>query len=167
MNKQEIIERLSADEDRCKYCNSSTVSGGDIYCSAGHSHDMNCDGKDFKIDYKIEEVISALEQQLTNGWIPVSERLPEDIKGNGLVTVLACLKSKDDSLFFSDNTVYQEVTDYITDTQEWEIDNGYEVLAWRQLPEPYKELATDNNVVTKSGKDNNALTFGDKIRESN
>ena len=77
MNKQAIIERLSADEDRCKYCNSSTISGGDIYCSAGYSHDMNCGGKEFKLDYKIEEVISALEQQLTNGWIPVSERLPE------------------------------------------------------------------------------------------
>jgi hypothetical protein len=61
MNKQEIIERLSADEDRCKYCNSSTVSGGDIYCSAGHSRDMDCGGKDFKFDYKIEEVISACE----------------------------------------------------------------------------------------------------------
>ena len=31
----------------------------------------------------------------------------------------------------------------------------------------HKELATDNNVVTKSGKDNNVLTIGDKIRESN
>ena len=28
-----------------------------------------------------------------------------------------------------------------------------------------KELATDNNVVTKSGKDNNVLTIGDKMRE--
>ena len=63
MNKQEIIERLSADEDRCKYCNSSTISGGDIYCSAGYSHDMNCGGKEFKLDYKIKEVISAIEQQ--------------------------------------------------------------------------------------------------------
>jgi len=60
MNK-DIIERLSADEDRCKYCNSSTVSGGDIYCSAGHSRDMDCDGKDFKLDYKIEEAVSAIE----------------------------------------------------------------------------------------------------------
>ena len=67
MNMQEIIKRLSAlsaDEDRCKYCNSSTVSGGDIYCSAGYSHDMNCGGKEFKLDYKIEEVISALEKQI-------------------------------------------------------------------------------------------------------
>ena len=31
----------------------------------------------------------------------------------------------------------------------------------------HKQLATDNNVVTKSGKDNNVLTIGDKIRESN
>ena len=30
------------------------------------------------------------------------------------------------------------------------------VVAWQPLPEPYKELAIDNNVVTKSGKDNNA-----------
>ena len=64
MNKQEIIVRLSADEDRCKYCNSSTVSGGDIYCSASHSHDMDCDGNDFNLDYKIEEAISALEKQI-------------------------------------------------------------------------------------------------------
>ena len=35
----------------------------------------------------------------------------------------------------------------------------------RNLPDPYKESATDNNVVTKSGKDNNVLTIGDKIRE--
>lgn len=61
MSRQEIMERLSVDEDRCKYCNSSTVSGGDIYCSAGYSYDMDCDGKDFKLDYKIEEGISTLE----------------------------------------------------------------------------------------------------------
>ena len=61
MNKQETIERLSADEDRCKYCNSSTVSGGDIYCSQCYSQDMDCEGKEFKLDYKIEEVISACE----------------------------------------------------------------------------------------------------------
>lgn len=43
------------------------------------------------------------------------------------------------------------------------------IRAWQPYfePEPYKELATDNNVVTKSGKDNNVLTIGDKIRESN
>ena len=35
------------------------------------------------------------------------------------------------------------------------------------LEKQYKELATDNNVVTKSGKDNNVLTIGDTIRESN
>lgn len=54
MNRQEIVEQLSADEDRCKYCNLSTVSGGDIYCSAGYSYDMDCDGKDFKFDYNIK-----------------------------------------------------------------------------------------------------------------
>jgi hypothetical protein len=48
------------------------------------------------------------------------------------------------------------------------VKNQYGTWNYRQpLPDPYKELAADNNVVTKSSKDNNAITFGDKIRESN
>jgi hypothetical protein len=96
----------------------------------------------------MEFTISALEHQLTNGWIPVSERLPEE--GRYLVT-----------------TVYGEVKESEFDLEKWwQIDNStislaweeepIKVVAWQPLPEPYKELATDNNVVTKSGKDNNA-----------
>ena len=144
MNMQEIIKRLnalSADEDRCKYCNSSTISGGDIYCSAGHSHDMNCGGKEFKLDYKIKEVISALEQQLTNGWIPVSSgRLPEDTDGDDLATVYVCMKFKD-SPFGNDDAVYQDVVDFMTDKKIWLIEDDFEVTAWRPRFEPYKEVS--------------------------
>ena len=145
MNKQEIIERLSADEDRCKYCNSSTVSGGDIYCSAGHSHDMNCGGKEFKLDYKIEEVISALEQQLTNGWIPVSERLPEE-SGHYLVTYHEW--SKGEYLPKFDFTCEKILRFYrgefrmpVCCNDKIEQDIGREVVAWQPLPEPYKEVS--------------------------
>ena len=92
--------------------------------------------------------ISALEKQLNNGWIPVSERLPKE--GRYLVT-----------------TVYGEVKESEFDLKKWwQIDNStisleweeepIKVVAWQNLPDPYKETATDNNVVTKSGKDNNA-----------
>ncbi len=70
------------------------------------------------------------EKQLTNGWIPVTERLPKE--GRYLVT-----------------TVYGEVKESEFDLKKWwQIDNstislewdeeGY-VLAWMPLPEPYKE----------------------------
>ena len=136
MNKQEIIERLSADEDRCKYCNSSTVSGGDIYCSASHSHDMDCDGKDFKLDYKIEEAISALEKQLTDMWIPISKRMPnheEYCKNDGRFIVT------------DGNRVYQALFD-IYDCKAfcngggklWDLIIDTRPIAWQPLPELWK-----------------------------
>jgi hypothetical protein len=75
--------------------------------------------------------ISALEQQLTNGWIPVSERLPEE--GRYLVT-----------------TVYGEVKESKFDLEKWwQIDNStislaweeepIKVVAWQPLPEPYRD----------------------------
>lgn len=73
----------------------------------------------------------ALTQQLNNGWIPVSERLPEE--GRYLVT-----------------TVYGEVKESEFDLEKWwQIDNStislaweeepIKVVAWQPLPEPYKE----------------------------
>ena len=95
---------------------------------------------------EFDVAIEMLEKQLTNGWIPVSERLPKE--GRYLVT-----------------TAYGEVKESEFDLKKWwQIDNStisleweeepIKVVAWQPLPEPYKELATDNNVVTKSGKDN-------------
>ena len=86
----------------------------------------------------------AYIQQLNSGWIPITERLPElDKYGEAYVLV-----SMDDEFIAT--------TTYTKDGFELWADSG-EVVAWQSLPEPYKELATDNNVVT----------IGDKIRESN
>ena len=112
----------------------------------------------------MEFTISALEKQLNNGWIPVSERLPEK-SGVYLATFLEEGKRYVERFYYSDFTGWMMPVAW---QDEGRID---EIIAWQPLPEPlpepYKELATDNNVVTKSGKDNNALTIGDKIRESN
>lgn len=92
--------------------------------------------------------VDSGEQQLTNGWIPVSERLPKE-DGNYLVTMKhkEFNQTKVTSMDFNGEFLFN---DYFE--KAW-----WEVTAWQNLPDPYKELATDNNVVT----------IGDKIRESN
>ena len=81
----------------------------------------------------MEFTISALEKQLNNGWIPVSERLPKE--GRYLVT-----------------TVYGEVKESEFDLKKWwQIDNSTisleweeepnKVVAWRPLPPKYEEVS--------------------------
>jgi hypothetical protein len=53
---------------------------------------------------------------------------------------------------------------------ENEVEYGYPspcTKCKRRCVDNYQPDATDNNVVTKSGKDNNVVTIGDKIRENN
>ena len=77
----------------------------------------------------LDTTISALEKQLTNGWIPASERLPKE-DGNYLVT----MKHKEfnqtrvTSMDFNDEFLFN---DYFE--KAW-----WEVTAWRPLPEPWK-----------------------------
>ena len=95
-------------------------------------------------------------QAMQDRWIPVSEKLPEEDE-NYLVTMKhkEFNQTKVTSMDFNGEFLFSDCFE-----KAW-----WEVTAWRPLPEPYKELAADNNVVTKSSKDNNALTIGDKIRE--
>jgi hypothetical protein len=86
---------------------------------------------------------------MDNKWIPISERLP-DVHKRYLVSMKH--KSLNDTLI--DCRYYDP--DYQFEYQDSLERHNWEVIAWQNLPKPYKELATDNNVVTKSGKDNNA-----------
>ena len=131
MNKQEIKEAIETLED---------MKG--IFDTRGHSQ--------YSLS-ALDLAIFALEQQLTNGWIPVSERLP-NIGETVLLTVavnrgisheygsvdIAWICDKENKCFYGTDGKYS---------------HG-EAIAWQPLLEPYKKLATDNNVVTKSGKDN-------------
>ena len=73
----------------------------------------------------IEQLQDDLEQdEKENGWIPVSERLPEDD-----TTVLVSCKTRRGTTFVrAGYCIYGS----------WHL-NCYGATAWRPLPEPYKE----------------------------
>ena len=110
MNKQEIEKAIETLED---------MKG--VFDTRSH--------KQYSLS-ALDLAISALEKQLNNGWIPVSERLPKE--GRYLVT-----------------TAYGEVKESEFDLKKWwQIDNGkislaweeepIKVVAWQSLPEPWK-----------------------------
>ena len=73
----------------------------------------------------IEQLQEDLEQdEKENGWIPVSERLPEDD-----TTVLVSCKTKN-------GTTFVRCGYYVCGS--WHL-NCEGVKAWKLLPEPYKE----------------------------
>lgn len=73
----------------------------------------------------VELLLTDLEQdEKENGWIPVSERLPEDD-----TTVLVSCKTRSGTTFVrAGYCMYGS----------WHL-NCEGVMAWRPLPEPYKE----------------------------
>lgn len=82
---------------------------------------------------EVEKFIKEFPQ--VGGWIPVSERLPEEGYG-----VLATVNGKHNNTTFIDAL---EIAEY--DSAEGWIIEGYldwinpDVTAWQPLPEPYKE----------------------------
>lgn len=86
-------------------------------------------------EYKLLENI----EQLNNGWIPCSERLP-DVG----VTVL-CYWGK--SSIFENTTSYYYTLMHRNEDNIWISDFGIctgFVISWMPLPEPYKEGVTEN-----------------------
>lgn len=80
----------------------------------------------------IEVTVPILEQQLTNGWIPVSERLPEksDVY---LATFLEEGKRYVERFYYSDFMGWMMPVAW---QDEGRIEN---IIAWQPLPEPYRE----------------------------
>ena len=78
----------------------------------------------------IEQLQDDLEQdEKENGWIPVSERLPE-ASGTYQVTCM------DGRIYLSTYAKFQ------SKLKRWELTGArsyWKVIAWKPLPEPYKE----------------------------
>lgn len=89
-----------------------------------------------KVVQEVAEEFATDTNVGTNGWIPVSERLPEEPFGC-LVTVIACEPVTQDE--------FENILPYHVgyDGYGWVDADGeeipFEVIAWKPLPEPYKE----------------------------
>ena len=83
---------------------------------------------------KLTEILK-LTEQYNNGWIPVSERLPNEAYGC-LVTVMDCEPST--------QTEFENILPYFVgyDGETWNDADGeeipFEVIAWQPLPAPYQ-----------------------------
>ena len=89
--------------------------------------------------------ISALTQQLNNGWIPVSE--PPTEYGTYIVAWMPTGHTSNDVMKAtkSELTHYYEMLEYNPEEdEEWETItqyDSYKIIAWRNLPESYKEVS--------------------------
>ena len=84
--------------------------------------------------------ISALEHQLANGWIPVEKELPK-FTDDYLVSVTI-------STSFGDFETVRTLPFYRKDGKGgWllseNFDEVWKVRAWRELPEPYKNISEE------------------------
>lgn len=92
------------------------------------------EGTAYELGLKIMDYIENMDDEKENGWIPASERLPEESD-----YYMAC--------------IYNEISNKCYCRSEWlSINNNYygelvwidlksyeKVVAWMPLPEPYKE----------------------------
>ena len=85
---------------------------------------------------KSQEIVKEVAEEYNGGWVPCSERFPEEPFGC-LVTVIDCESST--------QTDFENILPYVVgyDGDSWNDADGdvipFEVIAWQPLPEPFKE----------------------------
>lgn len=107
---------------------------GEDYYNIGYSS--------YELDYVIEWLNTYFEfcgeakvVSDNNGWIPVSERLPEESD-----YYMACIYNDEADDYDFRKTWFAHADDYDMDESEWrELYDFERVIAWQPLPEPYKE----------------------------
>ena len=117
---EKILEKLEEVENRL------LNESGDIGCTLGITN---------MSEYS-KQIVQEVAEEYNGGWIPCSERLPEDAFGC-LVTIIDCEPST--------QTDFENILPYVVgyDGESWNDEDGneipFEVIAWKPLPEPYKE----------------------------
>jgi hypothetical protein len=82
--------------------------------------------------------ISSLENQLTNGWIPVNVSLPDVDKSRSYLVTKKSVDSEEGKTYNEACTEIFWVSDCKWDCERDELCD-WKVVAWQTLPEPYKE----------------------------
>lgn len=95
-----------------------------------------CDTKELCRICVVDDAVEIVKQEAAeynNGWIPVSERLPEEPE-EGLTDIDEC----DEYIVMIKNAKIPTALNY-AGNGEWYRDGVfYDVIAWQTLPEPYQ-----------------------------
>ena len=97
--------------------------------------EVNSYGGMFDAFDKAIEIVKQTAAEYNNGWIPCSERLPDEAFGC-LVTVMDCNPST--------QADFENILPYFVgyDGETWNDADGeeipFEVIAWQKLPQPYQ-----------------------------
>lgn len=107
-----------------------------------------------KVIRSIRQMIGEMEKEYNDGWIPVSERLPEDgdcgfymcIVENHEEDLPMFCQFEEEYGFGFRHDIYDEHTLGFVDSEfRTNEELGYEkVIAWRPLPDPYKPKGENN-----------------------
>ena len=130
INKLEEQKEYYKDIRKNTHCRVTETSECDS-CRADHYLDARLRCVD-----DIIEIVKQEAEQYNNGWIPVSERLPNEAYGC-LVTVMDCEPST--------QTEFENILPYFVgyDGETWNDADGeeipFEVIAWQRLPLPFKD----------------------------
>lgn len=126
---EKIVERLEEYEyndliehnsELCEHCKR-------IDCGIG----MDCS---ICVMDKAQEIVQEVAEEYNNGWIPCSERLPEEPE-EGLTDLDEC----DEYIAMIENADIPTALNYAGNGEWYRDGEFYKVIAWQPLPEPYKE----------------------------
>ena len=124
---EKIVDKLEelkkAEIEREDLCDEEGFGDGEEIYEDGKSQGI------FEQVVRIIEIVKQEAEKYNNGWIPCSDRLPEEY------TVLCCDK-------YGEMIIGHPYFDEVSDTNySAESDNEmmYNCVAWQPLPEPYKK----------------------------
>lgn len=147
---EKILEKLENIKKR-EYLKEDNTDEDGMYCDCEDAFDDGMSQGKYEMCFEMINFINQIKEEYNNGWIPVSERLPEEHD-----SMFAKLKGTDKW----NDAMFEKTSDIVNVTVEdmngnaattvahtvdgkWKCDllvinSSYRITAWQPLPEPYQ-----------------------------